>query len=189
MEIYRLFICVNLSDILKEQISEYLYSARRNYRTIKWVRPENLHITLKFLGDTPVNKVDKIKEILSYVAESNSEFTLELSGTGVFPGLNRPRVVWLGISGGVKNLKEIRNSLGEEMEKIGFPMENRDFKGHITLGRVKRFEKKFKGILQDIQLDKLYRQQVKSIDLMKSTLLPGGPVYDIMGQYFLKETY
>jgi len=187
MKKYRLFIAINLNDIIKSQISEMIGDINTNFNYVKWVKPENLHITLKFLGDTPEEKLKDIKKTLLAVALDHNEFSLVLADSGVFPDFKGPRVIWLGISQGKDNVKAIRDHLEDELVKTGFSQENKEFKGHITLGRVKKPEKNLAHFFKNFKPEPMETQKITAIDLMKSTLYPSGPVYDILETYPLKK--
>lgn len=186
--IYRLFIAVNLNDVIKSEIDELLTGVREKYRNVKWVKTDNLHITLKFLGDTPVEKVEAIEKVLANTVLNIKAFSIELGGLGVFPDLKRPRVIWIGVSEGRDSLIYIRDVIEEGLYKLNIPKESQSFKSHITLGRIKKFERNIKNILKEIKMDYSGRQEIKSLELMKSTLTPGGPVYEILGSYKLKNS-
>ncbi|HPZ10553.1 MAG TPA: RNA 2',3'-cyclic phosphodiesterase [Candidatus Eremiobacteraeota bacterium] len=182
----RLFIAVNLNDKLKEQIGRIIYKLKNKDSAIKWVENSNLHITLKFLGEIPEEKIETIKNSLENLIAKYRKFSFKLSRLDVFPNVKSPRVIWLGISEGKDSLIEMNNRIEEEMEKVGFAREDKNFKGHITLGRVKKFKKIYNiEKLLEIETGDLEVQEVKHIELMKSTLHPSGPVYESLGNFFL----
>jgi RNA 2',3'-cyclic 3'-phosphodiesterase len=182
MKKLRLFICVNLDDTLRADIYNSLSKVISDYPSLKWVKPKNLHITLKFLGDVPVDKIENIRKILTYIANNYKEFSIELSKIGVFPDFRRPKIIWLGIFKGSEELEKIAYSLEEELEKTGFPKENKSFSSHITLARVKYIEKNINNILQDISIGN-WEQKVKKIELMQSSLYSTGPIYESLAEF------
>jgi 2'-5' RNA ligase len=133
----RTFIAIPLPKILiswifgiQEQLKSYSFPVR-------WVKPENIHLTLKFLGDIPIKSVDSIAMAMGDTFRRYLPMTLFAKGLGVFPGIKKPRVIWLGLSGDVKALSGLQANLDSNLEKIGFLRENRQFKSHLTLGRIK----------------------------------------------------
>jgi len=187
----RLFVAVNFNMELKEQISEILFKFKKIEPSIKWVKANDIHITLKFLGETEKEKLKVIEAAMKDICSKHRAFTLSMNNVGVFPNIKKPRVIWLGINKGGHCLKDINRDLEEELFKAGFPKENKDFKSHITLGRVKDF---FRGditnILKSISQDELNafeEQKIERISLMKSTLYSDGPIYEILSEFNLKE--
>lgn len=184
---HRLFIAINLDDTLKKQFSVLLEDFKKEEPSVKWVEAHNLHITLKFLGDTPEEKIGDIKKSLKNM--TYRPFSFKLKSPGYFPVTKQPRVVWIGISEGKDDLLKLNIELENALEKQGFPRENKDFKCHITLGRVKKFKKiySFERLSEKIEGENFIEQKIEHIDLMKSNLYPTGPVYEILEQYSLKK--
>ncbi len=104
---------------------------------IRWVKPENIHLTLKFLGNIHVSAIEKIKGALLEAVKGVDSIPLAIKGIGSFPGIRRPRVLWMGLGGGREILFQFQARIENEMAKLGFPREKRKFKGHLTLGRIK----------------------------------------------------
>lgn len=180
----RCFIAIGIPAQVQKNIGECIEILRKHDADIKWVAPENLHFTLKFLGSTPEVLLPKIRESLAAVVTTYGLFYIKMYGTGVFPNKKYPRVIWAGLQNadGMKNLQE---GVERSMAFLGFKCEDREFNPHLTLGRVRSrrgmillvkeletFEKKEFGIVP-----------VDRILLMKSELKPQGPeytcVYDI----------
>ena len=133
----RTFVAIELSDEIKRVLSELMESLReKDIREVRLVRPEGVHLTLKFLGDIPVGKVDAVKEALSCVT-SHAPFELDLDGTGVFPNERKPRVLWVGIKGDMAPLNALQSDVENALEGIGFRRERRDFSPHLTIGRIR----------------------------------------------------
>lgn len=111
----------------------FLNDLRGTAPRAKWVRPENLHVTLKFLGETDPGKLRAIQKALSSIQDA-SAVTLSFRGLGFFPNEKRPRVFWVGMDGS-GNLKTLADAIDREMHKLGFALENRPFTPHLTLAR------------------------------------------------------
>jgi len=107
-------------------------------RHVRWVRPEGIHLTLKFMGDIPVATAEKVLESLPTVTAGFSPFRLAINGLGVFPNPRRPRVLWAGLDGDIEILSQLQLAVDDAVGKLGLPKEQRAFSPHLTLGRVRR---------------------------------------------------
>jgi len=181
LEKVRSFIAVNLNS----EIKEYLNSLKANLNVpeskIKWVEKNNLHLTMKFLGDISLEQTELVKSILKEISTRHSPFITKLSSTiGTFPTYKTPRIIWVGIKEDENQLNELYNSIEAMLYKEGFPRESKGFSGHITIGRVKFIKDKdnFIQILKRIKINN-FTQKVNSIELMESKLTPSGPIYNI----------
>jgi len=175
----RSFIAVALPPSIVDYINnikETLYPYRFK---IRWVKPENIHLTLKFLGDINAADIEAAGAAMDRAVEETAPITLSVRGAGVFPGIKRPRVVWLGMGGQVPLLIALQKVLDENLAAAGFEKEKRPFKAHLTLGRVK-------GAIDAAMLGKALSEMmnfestpfvVDRIFLIKSELKPSGPVY------------
>jgi RNA 2',3'-cyclic 3'-phosphodiesterase len=139
----RTFIALDISDEARSECSRHIEEMRRQFKDVRvgWERTQKLHITLKFLGPTPDTVLPKIEEGLRRIAAYQPRVYLALSRTGVFPGKARPRILWVGLSdesGGAQNLYSEVDSVCSELEFAG---EDRDFRPHITVGRVREPQK------------------------------------------------
>jgi len=185
LEKIRTFIAVNLNT----EIKEYLASLQANLNVpetkIKWVGKNNLHLTMKFLGYITLEQTKLVRSILKEIASRYSPFIIKLSSNiGTFPTYQMPRIIWVGIKEGINELKELYNSIEDNLANQGFPREDKDFHGHITIGRVKYIRDKtnFIQILKRIKVNN-FTQEVGSIDLMESKLTPDGPIYNITAKF------
>ncbi len=179
MTFVRTFVAVLLADELKSRISEVQRQAKKLAPDVKWVEPENFHITLKFLGNIRECALDDVFSAVEDAAKSYPKFEVSVGGLGTFPNVKNARVVWVGIEAGHEKLAALASAIDVRLAELGFPQEDRDFKSHITIGRVK--SKKHLGALaqgiEKIKADNLGTQKVSSIAVMQSTLRPEGPVY------------
>ncbi|MFW9777718.1 MAG: RNA 2',3'-cyclic phosphodiesterase [Candidatus Heimdallarchaeota archaeon] len=175
----RLFICVEVSElsILKE-IDPVL--RQLSLPGVKPVKSNQLHITLKFIGETPDESISSIKSGLAKV--EFTPFSISLNGLGCFPNLNYIRVVWIGIQVGQPDLTNIANQVRAAIDSLGFPREKRPFSPHLTLARVKKLGSSEKQtihtLIQDNQDISFGKQTIDAVILKKSTLTPKGPVYE-----------
>ena len=146
---------------------------------IRWVRTEAIHLTLKFFGDISENDVANITAVVERAAATETPFTLTVGGTGVFPDARRPRVLWLGMSGDVPRLLIFQQRLESELGRAGFPEEERPFRPHLTLARVKS-SKGLTGLEKALEKDGGYeagRFVASGLGLLRSELTPRGAVY------------
>ncbi|MEW6070284.1 MAG: RNA 2',3'-cyclic phosphodiesterase [Candidatus Thermoplasmatota archaeon] len=181
---FRGFIAVDIGAM--PEIVKFIDKLRA-IRSLKLVEPQNVHLTLKFLGNVDENKIDKIAEIMQKSIEGVKSFKLKLKGAGAFPGLSRPRVLWIGTENTL-HLLRIANYLNESLQALGFEKEARAFSSHVTVARVKFL--KDKKELQELLLkakDKEFGEIViSSIRLKKSVLTPKGPEYSTVKEIELK---
>lgn len=178
----RTFIAIELPEAIRTILSRLQDELKQTQADVKWVKPENIHLTLKFLGEIEQDLVKKINSILDEIVQERSSFSLYLSNLGAFPKLQYPRVIWIGITND-KAVIEIAKDIEKEMIKIGLPAESRPFSTHITLGRVRS------GLNRRALIEKLEflnknlstpRPEFKvcSLTLFKSSLTPHGPIYE-----------
>jgi len=170
---------VNLSKMLQTTVA----SKKDN---VKWVNPGNIHLTLKFLGHTAPNSIEKLNNVLADIVSEYQSIKLEISGTGCFPVAERPRVLWLGVDGQVKQLQELVLNINTELEKEGFLIEDKDFVPHITLARIKYPPKETPDITDYLNTSfEPIKFNISRIRFMSSELFPNGPIYSILGTHFL----
>lgn len=179
METLRAFIAIEMPAHVKDVVRECQQALGRAGVHLRWVKPENVHLTLRFLGDISTDTVEGIKSSLEKLADETPAFSLQIKGAGVFPGLTRPRVVWLGLGGQKLLLGEMYCRLSRLLSGQGIPEEKKPFQGHLTIGRAKgpvdpdllRAKMAELSILED----RLF--PADRICLFKSDLGPGGAVY------------
>ena len=145
---------------------------------IKLVEPENIHITLKFLGDTEEIKLDEIENIIKNAVNNISPFKIQLHGTGIFPNTSYIKVIWIGIKQG-EQIGIIADKIDEQLTKLAFEREKRRFSPHLTIARVKTAKNKEKltQIVEKYRDIEFTNIKVENIRLKKSELTPKGPIY------------
>jgi 2'-5' RNA ligase len=148
------------------------------FRT-KWVRPANIHVTLKFLGDIDSGTIDAIASAMVSAAEGCAPISLSAKGIGVFPNTKRPRVLWVGLTGEVNLLIDLQRKLDDRLSDIGFAKERRSFKGHLTLGRFKARvnSSEITRALTEFEDFETQSFMARELILFKSELRPTGAVY------------
>ncbi len=183
MGVIRSFIAVNLPEELKEKIGAEIPYLKDSGADVKWVDPESMHITLKFLGYVPEEKIDQVAFVAAGVAREIRPFELIFRGTGAFPAETAPRVVWVGVEDPSGMLMELQKRLEEALSGLGFEKEG-GFNAHITLGRVKspKNRQALAGRLATLRGSLFGKIKVENIHLMKSELRPGGSLYSALSQ-------
>jgi 2'-5' RNA ligase len=174
----RTFIAVELPENIKNKIGELQAPLKRTNAFVSWVKPENIHITLKFLGEVPEEKINEVFSAIEIALKETKKFKINLKGTGVFPDFRRPRVIWVGAGKGGEELSNMATRIEEEMEKIGYPKENRKFSPHFTIGRVKS-PKNIEKLMEKVKTTDFETEdiEVKEVTVMKSQLHPAGAIY------------
>ncbi|MEE8423121.1 MAG: RNA 2',3'-cyclic phosphodiesterase [Thermodesulfobacteriota bacterium] len=155
---------------------------------IAWVKPENIHLTLKFLGEIEEGRREQIFLSLKEVTSKYSPFDVLIKGLGCFPRIENPRVVWVGIACEGDELFSLQKDVDTCLNKLGFPEDKRKYHAHLTLGRIKVLKERMRwkeivGSFQDVEVGTL---NVEKIVLFKSTLRPAGAVYTVLGEAFLR---
>lgn len=175
----RLFVAIELPDGVKDVLAETAVALSKNIpdQAVRWVRPEQMHLTLRFLGDTAVAKLPTLQDHLTQLTARHPAFHLRLNGVGAFPNRKRPRVVWAGLAGELAVLQAMQAELEDRVVKLGWMREERPFSPHITLGRVKDG-----GRVQDLDWSVRLAElgvAVTAVQLVQSELRPSGPVYTV----------
>jgi len=177
----RTFIAIDLNDENKSALTKLQDELKQTQADVKWVEPENTHLTLKFLGGISEEQAGQVKNILDKISSDYKPFELSLSGIGAFPKLDYPRVIWIGIEKGKKETEEIAKKIEDGLEKLGFQQEEREFSAHFTIGRVRtpKNKEQLKTAIQTWNLEhRTWNSQiVSSIVLYQSNLTPKGPIY------------
>lgn len=188
----RTFIAVDLPQPVLDIIEKESFRLQKilSKDLIRWVSIENIHLTLKFLGNTPTTHIDFLKQILLRVADSHAAFDLQIQSIGSFPSLKLPRVIWLGILTSAA-LTSLQKEVDGAVTKLGYEKEARAFSAHLTLGRVKQNIQssdlqKIRSALETFQLGKIPLAKVDSLHLYQSDLHANGSLYTKLFSVMLK---
>ncbi len=174
----RTFIAIEIPAEIKSALSALQTELRRAGADVNWTRPESIHLTLKFLGEVDERSIGKIENAIISAAAEFQAFTLRLDVTGVFPNSRQPRVLWAGLSGEVETAGELHRRLDEELAPVGFKREEKEFRPHLTVGRLKSNRKSRELIaLADSHPLPALSFEVSEIVLMRSELHPAGARY------------
>jgi 2'-5' RNA ligase len=176
----RLFVAINPPDAIRTALHDAAAPLREAGMPVRWTAPASLHLTLKFLGETPQDRVEAIEAVLREAAAKTSPFDLPIGGIGGFPTMRRPRVIWIGAEA-TPSLRSLKQDVEWALASLGFEPEVRAFQPHVTIGRVTQGAQP--GALRDladlaagIRVRSVFR--VASVDLMRSRLTPRGARYD-----------
>jgi 2'-5' RNA ligase len=190
METIRTFIAIPLPEALLKEIDILINYFKPLAGNVRWVRPETVHLTLKFLGNLTIEEVNKVFEAMDEFFEKNrAQFSLIVKGLGAFPNFRRPQVLWLGIAGEeLPSLLTLHTEIDRLLHKQGFKRENRKFSPHLTLGRIKSRD------YLDMFMDQFIGYKfpclnfmVKKVQVMKSFLRPEGALHSVQKVYHLTE--
>lgn len=174
----RLFVAIEIPEAIQTALAGMQQELRRAQADINWTKPENIHLTLRFLGEVEAGRVDALKRVCNETAARFRPFVLQMSGAGVFPNFRQPRVLWAGLSGETETAATLQKQLEAGLVASGFAREDKPFKPHLTIGRVKSP----KNAGQVAALTEIYEVpdcsfEVREIVLMRSELLPAGARY------------
>lgn len=187
-ETWRLFVALPLPEAVRERIAATQAALRRHDWPVKWVDPALAHITLKFLGDTASDQVPAIEKALEDVVNRHKVVDAATGAVGAFPTAARPRIIWLGLNGDLSPLGALAADVDRTLADPGFPREDRPFRPHITMGRLRR------GASSPRDFDRTAREIDASpinitfdrVQLVRSVLGSGGPVYTTLAAWELQ---
>jgi 2'-5' RNA ligase len=191
----RLFVAIDLSYIIRKALSDQIniFIESLGTTSVRWVKPSGIHLTLKFLEETPDHKVDQIKDSLGEISSRFSPFMMRIGTFGTFPNSRRPRVLWVGIQEPTGILKQVHQEIELGFQQIGFKAENRPFTPHLTVGRIKKnlssdALSSLGSKIGDIRIGELGTETVEEISLIRSVLRPTGAEYSRLGAFeFMEE--
>lgn len=179
MDKVRAFIAIEIPENIKLQLKQVQERLKKGLTGVNWARPEGIHLTLKFLGNIDEEMISRIGDSMKKATERSSVFSIRLSGLGIFPGPRFPRVVWIGVKEGGEDLKGLNRAIDKTMDKLGFSAEEREFRPHLTLGRVRSQERRDELLkaIEELQNFEAGSFEAREVSLIKSDLKPGGAVY------------
>lgn len=183
MEQVRSFIAIELPQEVKTCLSDLERELKRGrHSAIKWVSPEGIHLTLKFMGNVETDRLGAVVKAIREAGEGIVSFHLELGELGAFPNFVRPHVAWVGLKGELDRLISLQKRLDSLLSPLGFPAEERPFSPHLTLSRVRddisvTDRQSFGQLLQKTKFEGGCGFLVESVNLMRSQLTPAGAIY------------
>lgn len=189
----RAFIAVEIDQPNKQKLLELISELKKTNTDIKWVNENQMHLTLKFLGNIEEGQVEQISGALKTTADNFNAFNISLTKVGAFPNLRRPRVIWIDIDKGAGELKSLSTKIETELEKLGFApstslgtgKEKREFKAHLTLGRVRSLKniENLEKIISEVNFQAGNEIRIDKIVLFQSTLTPKGAIYTPLSKH------
>lgn len=189
----RAFVAIELPDELKSRMKDYQAEFKiTKHDFVKWVGPGSMHLTLKFLANVSLNRLEDVKNEIKNAAESSSSFSLITCETGCFPNLKKVRVFWLGLNGDIAKLLDLQRMIDESLVKLGFSKESRPFTAHLTLARLKDDctiddRKEFSELIKEAKFEPPFSMIVGRISLIRSQLTSGGAVYTRLAEFKLPD--
>jgi len=179
MDQIRTFIAFNIPENVLRHIRSIQETLAAGGISIRWTPVENVHLTLKFLGDIQPTAVEKVFKAMTDSVHAASPLRLSAKGLGIFPGIHRPRVLWLGLKGDTALLIDLQSRLDAALESIGFAPEHRPFKAHLTIGRARGplNPQKLALLMTSAGSAESPQFSVDKLILFQSELYPGGPIY------------
>ena len=180
----RLFVALNLSPEMRERLAALQDRLRCHQADVSWVRAENIHVTLKFLGETEEKRLPRVRAALAEAAQGQAAFSLEVEGVGSFGG-RVPRVIWVGVERGAEPLVRLAGRIESVLAQVGFPKERRGFSPHLSLGRVRsprNAEALLAGLLE-ARAERFGTVRASSFELMQSEFRPSGSVYTVVDRF------
>ena len=176
----RLFLAIPIDKSILSTLAGAVDKLRETRAPVRWVRPEGMHLTLKFLGETEPDRLGPLVEAVSGVTGGIQPFPLSVSGAGAYPSLKRPRVLWAGVIENSGTLQRLVAGIEEVSEQLGWEREKRRFSPHVTIGRVKGNMNlgRLAAAMEHIREGHWGDQEAGEVVLYSSTLQPGGAVYE-----------
>ena len=192
MRMMRAFIAVKIPGEVKGKIQEEIgrLSTLVHDGSVRWVRPEAIHLTLKFLGEISNSNLGEIRQSLEREVARHPFFTLRVGGFGCFPNRRRPRILWIGITEEAGLLTQVQTAIEKELVPLGFEKERRPFHPHLTLGRVGRNISssdisQIQEAVEAFVVGQIGQFEVRELHLIRSILKPSGAEYSTLEEYHL----
>lgn len=180
----RTFIAIELDGAIHRALVNVQMRLKHDpaARLVRWVAPENIHVTLKFMGDVDADQMPALMHAIADACTATPPFALSIAGIGAFPNTRRPNVVWVGASGQIDVAAQLAQKIDNACAALGFPRETRPFSPHLTLGRVKQdvppsARASIGAMIDAAKVGALSELRVENVSVMKSELRPTGSVY------------
>ncbi len=191
MTVIRAFIAIDLPKPIQDRLAEILEKVKTpDTKAVRWVPAQNIHLTIKFLGDVSPANLTLLQNLLKVEVSRFRPFEICVANLGAFPSVRRPRVIWVGVEAPA-TLPALQRAIETETVRLGYAVEDRPFSPHLTLGRVAHNAtpddvRKVADILVGLKVGELGRAMVDSVRLFRSDLQPGGAVYTPLYTTYLK---
>ena len=184
----RSFLAFELPPDIKKEVAKIADEVKKSGLAAGWVKPGNIHLTVIFMGDVEEKNISAIISSIDNVVNKYEPFDIALGGIGIFPGIKKPRVLWLGLNGEIERLGSLRDELQKTLEAYGIKQEKRTFRPHLTLGRFRkplRDRAPLKKVIEAYNDISGPPGKLNDLILFKSELKPGGSVYTRMHSWHI----
>lgn len=186
----RTFVAVEIDEAIRRAAGKLVEELRTASADVGWVAPQNMHLTVKFLGDVTAEKIPQVCDTVAQAVAGVGPFDLEIRGVGAFPNVARPRTLWVGTGGGEAQLNLLAKRVETALVEMGFAREDRPFHGHLTLGRIRRPNQALAALAPMLKqrADLILGQTtVHEVVVFSSQLQRGGPIYEELHRASLKK--
>jgi 2'-5' RNA ligase len=179
----RVFVAVKIGEGIRQKLAALQNSLPSSAAGLKLVEPDNIHLTLKFLGEVPLEKTGQITQAIVDGVSGLQKFNAYMKGVGAFPGLNQVRVIWAGVTDGQDQFIELQRRIDAALQPLGFELE-KGFHPHATIARVKFIKDKAKllSFIKEKSGEDFGDIAVESVELKQSNLTPKGPIYSTLAE-------
>ena len=187
----RTFIAVETGAAVRQRAAELIGILAATGAKVSWVQPHNMHLTLKFLDEVPLNSIPRVSAAVEKAASTLAPFELEIRQAGAFPSASRPRTLWLGTGEGSEPLGKLHAALESALKPLGFPKEHRRFAAHLTIGRVRGpgpGMSELGPLIQQYADFSAGQFPVAELVVFSSQLTPQGPIYEVLSKAPLRGT-
>ena len=188
----RTFVAVDVNESVRRRATRLIEQLAANAGNVKWVEPQNMHLTLQFLGEVPQTDVHEVCLAVQRAVVGCVPFAMSLLGAGAFPHAGRPSTIWIGVDQGAQQLKTIQRRIQQALKPLGFPPERRAYHPHLTIGRIRRGRVSggslLAQVLRDQQSFDAGRSTVDQVIVYASYLEHTGPSYQAMSRIGLPGT-
>lgn len=181
----RTFVALEIDSAVRRHTRHHIQQLAALGADIRWVDPDQIHLTLKFLGDVDDTELADVCQLVSGVAETAGPIQAECRGLGAFPNIDRPRTIWMGLRDASQQLELLQTRLEERFEQLGFPAEDRKFVPHLTLGRVRRASRELASVtayLHQHAASEMGALPIEQLVVVSSQLSPRGPSYTVLSR-------
>ncbi|MEX2137795.1 MAG: RNA 2',3'-cyclic phosphodiesterase [Pirellulales bacterium] len=184
MQNVRTFTAVEVWPEIRERARVLINRFKETTAKVSWAKPDQMHLTMNFLGDVPMNDIAAVCKAVAEAVEPFKPFDVEMAGVGVFPSYDNPRTIWLGVGDGSEELASLHTALQDRLGNLGFRIEARRFHPHLTLGRVRSVPTgpgQLAGLIKQQADFEAGPMMVSEITVFSSELGREGPTYEALG--------
>lgn len=178
----RCFVAIEIPKTIQNHLISIQDELRKKIKQASWVKPGNVHLTLKFLGEVNPSHIETIGQTIQQVAVNHSAFSMLIGGMGAFPNLTHPRVIWVGVKVGVTEISALARDINVELSRCGYPFDEKKFNPHLTLARLKSRVnlRPFVDVFRQYDEIDGAKMTVNEIVLVQSQLYPTGAIHTLL---------